>query len=275
MTKRIFTFWENKKNKEQKTPEYIKLCINSWKKYLPDYEIIVLNYSNIDEWIGKNYYDKVLYKKFTIAQQTQAIRAAVLEQHGGLWFDADIIVTNSDIEKLFDNNSEHNIFENRIACIKAKKHSKILRKWIKGIKWKLFIYKYLFDFCFRYFPFKASEMMNWDYLSDSILGKYFNTKNKKLLNNIKINDSKTYPEILWEKESRRTIFKNAPTNLYNHFYIENNFIDYLQQNNKGLIILHNSWMPNKYRTMTLDELLKQNNTLINALSRYTNECITK
>ncbi len=268
MNKRIFTFWENKDGEKDEMPEYIKLCLESWKKYLPDYEIIMLNYSNLDEWIGKNCYDKILYEKFTPAQQSQAIRAAVLEQHGGIWFDLDIIVTNSNIEKFFNDNSELNIFENRIACIKAKKHSKILKKWKKQIKHKLFLYKYFFNFCFIHYPYIANKMMRFDYLSYSILKELFQTKNKKILNNISIDESKTYPEILWERSTRKTIFKNAPMDLYNHFYINNNFIDFAAENNDGIIILHNSWMPKEYKKMKSEELLKKNNTLTSILSKF-------
>ena len=67
MSKRIFTFWKNKDNSNSEMPAYIKLCLNSWKKYLQDYEIVILNSSNLESWIGKNYYDKILYEKFTIA----------------------------------------------------------------------------------------------------------------------------------------------------------------------------------------------------------------
>lgn len=263
MSKRIFTFWDD----EAEMPAYIQLCIDSWKKYLPNYEIVVLNYSNLENWLPKDFYDKILYDEFKIAQQTQAIRAAILEKHGGFWFDADIIVTNPNIEKFFDENCELNIFENRIACLKAKKHSKILKKWIKGIKWNLFIYKHLFDFYFMHFPSKASEMMNWDYLSDQILNKLYKTKNKKLLNNIRIADSKTYLENLWDKECNRSKFKDCVTERYNHFYINNDFSDYANKNEQGLIILHNSWMPREYAKLTKEQVLAKNNTLAKIFQR--------
>ena len=257
MSKRIFTFWEDK----DKIPAYIQLCMDSWKKYLPDYEIVMLNYSNLNNWLSEKFYDKTLFDKFKIAQQTQAIRAAILEQHGGIWFDADIIVTDSNIEKFFDDNSELNIFENRIACMKAKKHAKILKKWIKGIKRNLFIYKYLFDFCFAHFPFKASYMMQWDYLSDKILKKLYKIKNKKILNNISIASSKTYLENLWDKECNHSKFKECVVERYNYFYIKNDFSDYVEKNKQSLIILHNSWMPREYAKLTKEEVLSKNNTL--------------
>ena len=35
---RKFNFWEPR----QKIPGYIQLCLNTWKKFLPEYEIIIL-----------------------------------------------------------------------------------------------------------------------------------------------------------------------------------------------------------------------------------------
>lgn len=253
----IFTFWES----EKEMPEYIKMCIESWKKHLSNYEIVILNYSNLDEYIGKDFYDRILFEKFTIFQQTCAIRAAVLEKHGGIWMDASTIVTSTDIEKLFDDKAELNIFEYRIACIKAKKHAKILKKWVRGIKFHLFKYKYFFDFYFKYFPYQTRNMLSWDYLSNRILKKLFKTKNKKLLNNISLVEAKSYPDILWDKECNRKRFAKCLSDGFNHFYIKNDFSEYAKANNDGLIILNHWWMPRKYITFTREEILNQNNTL--------------
>ena len=38
-TKQIFTFWEPK----DRMPEYLQLCIETWKKFLPDYKINILD----------------------------------------------------------------------------------------------------------------------------------------------------------------------------------------------------------------------------------------
>lgn len=41
MQNRIFTFWESNST----IPMYLKLCMETWEKYLPEYEIVFLNYS--------------------------------------------------------------------------------------------------------------------------------------------------------------------------------------------------------------------------------------
>lgn len=269
MQKKIFTFWEP----ADKMPDYIKLCIESWKKFLPDYEIIILNYSNLEQWIGKNFYSPILYEKFSIAQQTQAIRAAVLEKYGGIWFDADIIVTDKNALNLLDKNSELVGFESIINCFNAKPHSKIMKCWIKKIKLRLLKYKLFFKFLFIYFPFTANEMLSWNYFS-IILRHYFRTKNRKIYYPIKLNDIQVYPEIVWDKKENHSKYKQALPNGYNWFYIKNDFTDYALKHTSGLIILHNSWMPKEYKTLSAEEILKRKNTLagiFNTIFNNTNE----
>ena len=42
---RLFTFWEPK----EKMPAYIRLCMQTWKKFLPECEVVLLDYSNLEE----------------------------------------------------------------------------------------------------------------------------------------------------------------------------------------------------------------------------------
>lgn len=91
MKKHIFTFWEPKEN----LPAYIKLCTQTWKKYLPDYEITVLDYSNLDKYLDKTVINKILCKNTTLPKQADCIRVALLYFHGGIWLDADTIITQT------------------------------------------------------------------------------------------------------------------------------------------------------------------------------------
>ncbi len=39
----IYTFWEPR----DRMPYYIQLCIETWKKFLPEAEITILDFSNV------------------------------------------------------------------------------------------------------------------------------------------------------------------------------------------------------------------------------------
>ena len=137
--KRIFTFWEP----SQKMPAYIRLCIQTWKKFLPEYEVIILDYSNIDKWIEPNFYDKILYTDFTLPKQADAIRCAVLSKHGGIWMDADTIITSEKIKDIINIDSDFVLLSKHICFIVAKKNSYILKKWQNGIKYNLKKYSFI------------------------------------------------------------------------------------------------------------------------------------
>lgn len=254
--KRIFTFWENKNG----MPDYIKMCIESWEKYLPEYEIIILNYSNLSDWIGENFYDKYYFENFTIAEQSYGIRAAVLYKHGGIWFDADTIITSEKAKDILNVDTELAMFGNMPRVFVAKKGSKILKKWINGIKFNILKFKILFPFYFRYYPYKAMDMLNWHYFSADILRRPLKTKNKKLFISLECEKSKVLAENSWYNEQPIKNFKDIPTTLYTHFYINNNFADYALKDNCGILCLHNSWISNKHKKMSREEILKENNT---------------
>ncbi len=95
--KTIWTFWEPK----DKMPEYVKLCIETWKIFFSDYKIVILDYSNLYNFLPTDFYDESLYENFSLPKQADAIRAAVLYLYGGIWLDADTIITSSKIKYFF------------------------------------------------------------------------------------------------------------------------------------------------------------------------------
>lgn len=71
-------------------PDYVKRCIDSWRKYCPDYEIIEWNESNFDT--TKNIYCHEAYKAKKWAFVANMARLVVLEKYGGIYMDTDVEV---------------------------------------------------------------------------------------------------------------------------------------------------------------------------------------
>lgn len=70
-------------------------CINSWKKYLPDYEIKEWNEDNFDVNIIP--YTKEAYEAKKYAFVSDYARFWILYHHGGLYFDTDVeVIRNMD-----------------------------------------------------------------------------------------------------------------------------------------------------------------------------------
>lgn len=71
-------------------PESAKKCIESWKKFLPDYEIKEWNESNYD--VHKIPYIHEAYEAKKYAFVSDYARYDILHQYGGVYFDTDVEV---------------------------------------------------------------------------------------------------------------------------------------------------------------------------------------
>ena len=65
-----------------------KKCINSWKKYCPDYEIIEWNEENFKK--NKNAYTRYCFENRKWAFLSDYVRLWVVANFGGIYFDTDV-----------------------------------------------------------------------------------------------------------------------------------------------------------------------------------------
>lgn len=69
-------------------PKVTRKCIDSWKKYLPDHEIIEWNEDNFDVHANKYMHEAYLQRKYAFVSDYARFR--VLHDHGGIYFDTDV-----------------------------------------------------------------------------------------------------------------------------------------------------------------------------------------
>lgn len=74
-------------------PEKERKCIESWRKYCPDYEIKLWNESNYD--ISQNEYIRQAYEAKRWAFVTDYVRLDVIYRYGGIYLDTDVEVIRS------------------------------------------------------------------------------------------------------------------------------------------------------------------------------------
>lgn len=74
-------------------PENLNEYIKTWEKFLPDYEIIEWNESNID--LDKYQYCREAYDAKKYAFASDVVRLDVLYNYGGIYLDTDIEVLKS------------------------------------------------------------------------------------------------------------------------------------------------------------------------------------
>lgn len=78
-----------------KIPEKDRKCIESWKKYCPDYEIKQWDESNYD--VTKNGYLKYMYENKKYAFVSDYARLDIIYNNGGIYFDVDVeVIRNID-----------------------------------------------------------------------------------------------------------------------------------------------------------------------------------
>lgn len=74
-------------------PKLAQKCISSWKKYMPNYEIIEWNENSFD--INTNAYTKMCYEQKKYAFLTDYLRLIIINKQGGIYFDTDVEVIKS------------------------------------------------------------------------------------------------------------------------------------------------------------------------------------
>lgn len=77
----------------KKLPELEQKCFESWKKHLPDYEIILWDESNSD--LHSCEYVQQAYEQKKYAFVSDYIRIKALHEYGGIYLDTDVEVLKS------------------------------------------------------------------------------------------------------------------------------------------------------------------------------------
>ena len=86
---------------EENAPDLVKACINSVRRNLPDREIIILSEQTIPEYIQlpEHIIKKWENKSIGPAHYCDVLRIALLCKYGGMWIDATVLCTSTDVPK--------------------------------------------------------------------------------------------------------------------------------------------------------------------------------
>ena len=221
----IYTFWEGK------MPEYIKLCMETWK-----FDYTVLNYGNLKQHTD---FDIEGAKRFTLPQIADCVRVHVLRDNGGYWLDTDTIcVTGKLPEENMVGNPETRT--NTIGFLHTVKHSEMYERWAD--------YQ---DVIIA----RPDTPQNWDVMGNAFTDKYIRQNRGITVHPV----DRFWPETYMIES---TIPRNKK---YGAFYFDCNYhlSDILKTD---MLMLHNSWTPGWYKELTKGEVLARNCTLSNILN---------
>jgi hypothetical protein len=264
----IFTFWEP----HHSIPGYLSLCMKTWRKNIPDnYNIIILDYSNLQDYLSSKLLNQILCKNMTLQIQADAIRVAILYKYGGFWMDVDTLIINHNFMNMFSGSDLimfgiSKIKQQHIGFIYASNNSKILKAWLKGIIYKIRIYEFRLSlsriFKTQYFEQSINQLRNWSYLGNGILDDLVNNIPEREFKRIEDNDAYVLPD--------QILLKGFNIYRYTQFYFSKKITMQFLKKCKGVILLHNSWTPKKYQKMSEELFLRQNILLSHLISNILN-----
>jgi hypothetical protein len=86
--KRIWTYWNSG---YESAPKIVREMIDSWKYYVPDYNITVVSDETLSLYLMDEKPEKL--SELGDANRSDWIRLSLLKTYGGFWFDASMILT--------------------------------------------------------------------------------------------------------------------------------------------------------------------------------------
>lgn len=154
----IWQYWHQG---EEKAPDIVKKCLNSIKRHYPDYQINILSFDTISNYIElpQRFYWLLENGKISTAHFSDVLRLSLLSKYGGIWIDATMYATgklpNKIIEAdffMFQKNSKIDQMQNNNSCylIKSRKNNIFL----ESIKSSVEKYWSENDFIINYFMFE-------------------------------------------------------------------------------------------------------------------------
>lgn len=139
-------------------PKRIKLCIESWKKNCPDYEVVRWDESNFD--VNYNQFTQDAYKAGKWAFVSDVARLYIVYHHGGIYLDTDVELIKS-LDAFLHNKAFMGTEPNgRVATglgFGAEKQTEVIREMLEE---------------YDHLPFSASNPPNCPKMTTSFLTRY-------------------------------------------------------------------------------------------------------
>lgn len=112
-------------------PKLVKKCMESWKKYCPEYELAEWNEDTFD--IHKNAYTQWCYENRKYAFLSDYVRLLVVEEHGGIYLDTDVELLRP-LDGLLENEAffgfETDAYVNTGIGFGAQAHNPVMQKMV-------------------------------------------------------------------------------------------------------------------------------------------------
>lgn len=268
--KKVFTFWEPK----DAMPGYVQLCMETWRRCLPGFEVVVLDFKSLGDYLSAAEIEEISCPRESLAKQADCIRCALLRKHGGIWLDADTILTKPLDERfrsadvtmvarqgeggrmiygayIHAAHSETRVISewHRQLLPRVEKSRQMsaswLRRWLDRHTWKV--------------------VRRWGYFENDILDP--------------LTARLESPDFAWLDKDEVGAFPEealladgsvqSPFDAYVRYWFSIGEAEVALKDCAGLIMLHNSWTPETFRRMSAEEFLLTDTRLAKLLRMLT------
>jgi hypothetical protein len=216
----------------------------------PDISLEIINHANINKYLPKRLLTPSFYD-LTLAMQSDVVSVWVLLSRGGLFMDADTIMTKNPFSKGLFPQDRFSAFgyPNRKSIHLAVMSSPypnnpLLFQWISQISELL--------------AHPLPSPLPWSYVGNAIVNDLL--KNENYSSAAYIIDAATSGNII-EIDSPHEL----PYHRYLNFYFtapKISFSEIVEKSSSGLISLHNSWTPEAYRKASLAEIFRSKESIL-------------
>lgn len=247
----VCCYWEG-----SKPPAYLSLCVSSWLDYLDLDDVVIINQSNAHRYIG-DFFDIKNLKMYSFAKQSDIVSAAYLTKFGGTFIDIDTIMINERCNNFLENDSSRDVlklFGNHatggmhIGALSTPARGRLISYWAEKLLDR--VPEWEFD-------------NSWAYVGNQIIEPYAKlSENSEYLEVLDVSDLLVTPELQAIEDSSLNSRQKYEKFWFSELNSENKkFIDQLISDGGGIISLHNSWTPEFYADMSVDQILNDNRCL--------------
>ena len=228
---------------EKKMPPIPKLCLNSLRKHANGHPVIFLDADNVNQYVNIPFEIAKAYQtgKLKHAHYADIIRILLLAQHGGLWMDATLLVTQDIPEKIFQTpfysikTKEFGYFVSRcrwaVFCLAGWKHNILFEKLSE---------------CFTAY-FKQRDVMIDYFMFDQLIDILYN-EHKEIRNMID-----------------QVPYSNPEVHSLNHLLLSDFNEHIYKQLTENTFLFKLNW-----KAYTKEQLSENPNSYFNTLSRHCN-----
>lgn len=245
---KIYTYWVDRDAVGM--PAYIKMCMHTWQLKAPGVSVEIINHGNIHQYLPPDLLTPSFYQ-LSLPMQSDVVSVWVLLSRGGLFMDADTLMTRDLFSDAIFPTNAFSAFgypqkkSIHLAVMSSPEpNNPLLAHWAERIARRL--------------AQPLPEPLPWDYVGNGIVDALL--KDEQYANAHRIIDAATSGNILEITHAKETAYYR-----YLDFYFSEPKEDVeqiLSGARCGLISLHNSWTPDVYKKAGVADIVNTKETLL-------------